>query len=453
MDRTLVLSGNRAAFPICATRIRFAHQLLAALFAFVHGGLKAEEPNPPQPAAVKTDQAVNVMWRFDGCGRFPAIHPPRQWSADQNILWRTPVDAGGFSSPIAVKGKVFVTAEMGSLICLDAADGKLLWQRDLFSQDSKEIPAELSRTLMRGCGGESKQSTPTPASNGELVFYINAMGLSACYDFAGKQKWIRLLETAENEEQFTSSPIFLGDKIILSWGCLLALDAKDGKTLWKAADVKAGYGTPAIAKIGGEAVALTPGGAIVRAADGTVLCSGQFESAYATPLVEGGVVYIIDATARALELPARAEPGMRLKELWKTELSGTFMASPVYSDGLIYTIENQKCRLHIIDARTGQVLTSTHSLDAAAKSEKPETGLKIEGMAPAKYAYGSPAAADGNVFFFDDAGHTAVLGLGRQYKLLRVNKIEDAILGTPFFFEDRIIIRGAKTVYCIGGKP
>ena len=175
----------------------------------------------------------------------------------------------------------------------------------------------------------------------------------------GNQKWIRIIETAEDEEHFSSSPIFVGDRIILSWGCLLALNAKDGKTLWKAADAKPTYGTPAIAKIGGEAVAITPAGDIVRLADGEILCSGLFESTYTTPLVEGNVLYVIDAKARALELPAKAEKGMRLKELWKTRLSGAFMASPVYRDGLIYTIESQKCRLHIIDAKTGEVLTVT----------------------------------------------------------------------------------------------
>jgi len=133
---------------------------------------------------------------------------------------------------------------MGSLTCLDLADGKILWAKDLFSGDSKDIPADLSKTLMRGCGGDSKQSTPTPASNGELVFYINAMGLCACYDLQGTQKWIRVVETAKDETHYSASPVFAGDRIILSWGCLLALDAKDGHRTWKCEDAKSQYGRP-----------------------------------------------------------------------------------------------------------------------------------------------------------------------------------------------------------------
>jgi hypothetical protein len=278
------------------------------------------------------------------------------------------------------------------------------------------------------------------------------MGLCACYDLQGGQKWIRIIETANDEDNFTSSPIFAGDRIVLSWGCLVALDAKTGKTLWKASGAKSTHGTPAVTKIGGEAVAVTPAGDIVRLADGEVLCSGLFESNYTTPLVEGNVLYVIDAQARALELPARAAKGMKPKELWKTTLQGHFMASPVYRDGLLYTVENEKCRLHVLDAKTGELLTVTRVVDKETRTETVEPGTKLKGLAPAHYTYASPVASDRNVYFFDDAGNTAVLELGRTYRPARVNKLEDGCAGTPFFLEDRIVIRGSKAVYCVGVK-
>jgi hypothetical protein len=85
--------------------------------------------------------------------------------------------------------------------------------------------------------------------------------------------------------------LFVGDKIIVSWGCLLAMDAKDGRTLWKAADAQSAYGTPAIAKIGNDTIANSQGGNIVRLNDGESLCAGQFRTAYTTPLIEGHVLY------------------------------------------------------------------------------------------------------------------------------------------------------------------
>ena len=44
------------------------------------------------------------------------------------------------------------------------------------------------------------------------------------------------------------------------------------------------------------------------------------------------------------------------------------------------------------------------------------------------------------------------LELGREHRLVRVNKLEDAFVGTPFFVKDKIIIRGNETVYCVGEK-
>jgi hypothetical protein len=278
------------------------------------------------------------------------------------------------------------------------------------------------------------------------------MGLCACYDLQGNQKWIRIIETARDEDKYSSSPIFLGDRILLSWGCLLLLDAKTGNTLWKASEAYPTHATPAVAKIDGEEVAITPAGDIVKLATGEILSTGLFESIYTTPLIEGNILYVVDREARAWELPAKAEKGMVLKELWKTKLTGTFMASPSFRAGLLYTIDNLKCRLHILEAQTGKVLTVTKGVDEATKAEKVETGIKIEGLAPAHYAYASPTATEKHLFFSDDAGNTAVLELGREYRLLRINKLEDGLVGTPFFTKDRIILRGTQSVYCIGEK-
>ena len=70
----------------------------------------------------------------------------------------------------------------------------------------------------------------------------------------------------------------------------------------------------------------------------------------------------------------------------------------------------------------------------------------------AHYAYASPTASDANVFFFDDAGHAAVFELGREHRPVRVNTLDDGFSGTPFFYENKIIIRGSRNIYCIGAK-
>ncbi len=71
-----------------------------------------------------------VGWRGDGTGCFPGATVPDRWDAKtgENIVWKTKVPAG-FSQPIVVGEKVFITADPAWLICLSIHDGRVLWKR------------------------------------------------------------------------------------------------------------------------------------------------------------------------------------------------------------------------------------------------------------------------------------------------------------------------------------
>jgi len=82
---------------------------------------------------------------------------------------------------------------------------------------------------------------------------------------------------------------------------------------------------------------------------------------YATPLIEGQVLYVIDGEARALELPARAAKGMRLKELWKTGLKRRIHGLSRLQRRPHLHDREQKCRLHVLDAKTAKSCRSPGS--------------------------------------------------------------------------------------------
>src|SRR5918995_3665778 len=59
---------------------------------------------------------------------------PVQWSATENVKWKAALPGTGHSSPIVSRGKVFVTTcieaeQKRVLLCLDRADGRVLWER------------------------------------------------------------------------------------------------------------------------------------------------------------------------------------------------------------------------------------------------------------------------------------------------------------------------------------
>jgi len=64
-----------------------------------------------------------------GDGQFPAATPVTKWDfkTGKNIIWRCPLPGWGYSSPIVVGDKAFVTCDWNKLICIDVRTGKILW--------------------------------------------------------------------------------------------------------------------------------------------------------------------------------------------------------------------------------------------------------------------------------------------------------------------------------------
>jgi len=62
----------------------------------------------------------------------------------------------------------------------------------------------------------------------------------------------------------------------------------------------------------------------------------------------------------------------------------------------------------------------------------------------------SPWVNDDKIFILDDAGVTAVLEPGPQYKLIRSNRLDDGIVwSSPAVAGNDLLIRGMEHLYCI----
>jgi len=71
-----------------------------------------------------------IGWRSDTTGRFLDVDPPTQWSAENNVIWKTKMPSWGNSSPLIAGDRIFTTAEPATLVCVDAKNGEILWQRN-----------------------------------------------------------------------------------------------------------------------------------------------------------------------------------------------------------------------------------------------------------------------------------------------------------------------------------
>jgi hypothetical protein len=48
-----------------------------------------------------------VGWRTDGTGRYPDAQPPTEWSAQSNVVWKTPLPKPSNATPILVGDRLF----------------------------------------------------------------------------------------------------------------------------------------------------------------------------------------------------------------------------------------------------------------------------------------------------------------------------------------------------------
>lgn len=381
-------------------------------------------------------------WRGDGSGSAPDARPPTRWDIDsrEHILWQTKVGKGQ-STPVIVEGRVFLTAEPDALVCVDRQGGKLLWNR---THGPGTLPPEIKlpekkQPTAAGCG----YATPTPVTDGKLVYVVFGTGIVACYGLDGNRRWIRHLDLPQITEYGRSaSPVLVGRKLLVSLSGLTALDPQTGGTLWDAPEAKSSYGTPAVAKIGDVDVAITPSGACVRVADGKILAAELAATQYTSPLVAGNVVYFVDAPTVAFQLPETAGETVRLEKLWENDdLEGEFFASPICHEGVLYCASNEGM-LYALDAKTGEVLIE-HEPEIGSASGKP-------GTEPANI-YPSLALVGRHLLLANDAGETLVLVPGAQYQPIAHNYLYRGSGASPAPDGDCLLLRGDRDLYCIGG--
>jgi outer membrane protein assembly factor BamB len=199
------------------------------------------------------------VWRETGIlEKFPEAGP--------KLRWRTPIGAG-YAGPSVAKGRVFIhdrvlkasdpsrknTSQRGIIqgvervLCLNEADGKILWQHEY------DCPYDLAYAA-------GPRATPTV--DGNRVFTFGAEANLMCFDtVSGKVLWSRELKKDYNARTpmwgFAGQLLVDGQKLICLVGgensVAVALDKGTGKELWRALSAKEpGYTAPMIYDAGGQ---------------------------------------------------------------------------------------------------------------------------------------------------------------------------------------------------------
>lgn len=440
---------------------------------------------------------------------------PTEWSTSKNIGWKTEIPGYGWSCPIVIGDKVIVTTAdspkqkrptsgfggggfgMGGggggaggfpkgglgggkapdevykfqIVCLNAADGKVIW---------KETATEQKPTIPKF--PSNSYASETPVSDGERIYAYFGMTGIFCYDLSGKQIWKADIGSYPMAMGFGtgSSPALVDGKLIVQCdndreSFLIALDTKDGKEVWrtKRSD-RTGYSSPFIWKTKNRTEIVCVG-AKVRSYDpatGKQLweVGGLTPQPKATPVATEEMLYVgtggggggfgmggggapggpkgggpkggfggPGGGAKPLfAVKAGATGDISLKEgaksndfvAWHLPQAGPATASPLLYKDLLYILEERGGILACYDAKTG----------------KQHYKERING---ARGFTSSPWIADEKVYCLDDTGTTYVVQAGTEFKLIGSNALGGMCWATPAAAGGSLFLRTAEHVYCI----
>ena len=390
--------------------------------------------------------------------------PPAEFGPDRAVLWKTPVGSG-LSSPVVWGGRIFLTEvdqanKRFTTVCIDRRNGRLLWRHSVTAEAIEKVH------------DISSPAGATPVTDGERLYvYFGSYGLLA-YDLNGKVVWERRLPIPQNPYGAVSSPILAGELLVLNHqgkeSYLLAVNRRDGKTVWKTdrSQFQYGWSTPVHWRHEGIDEILVLGGDFkpnqrlmaYNLADGSERwwVGGLPPCGKSTPVTGGGMVYLA-APDIILEPQAEQRNPERAAQIYannsarvmavrpgtKGEVSPTNIAwserkgvpgvpSPLYYNGRLYTVQNGGivyCRV----AKTGALLYSGR-------------------LGALGYYYSSPVAADNKVYIASADGVVVVLDAGDTLKILSTNKLDGGILATPALVESNIYVRTENYLYAFGNR-
>lgn len=261
----------------------------------------------------------------------------------------------GYSSVSVCRGRVYTMGnakDTDTVYCLDADTGAVIWRRSYACK-----------------GGVHPGTRATPTVHGQRVYTFSRAGHVFCFEAAsGKVVWSKNLcdelKVKSLRWGLSSSPLIEKNLVILSAGtCAVALDASDGKILWRAESDLASYASPVAFGAPGQRRVLVMAGeeaVCLRVADGKALWRHPWRPRYpnncSDPIVSGDKVFLSSGYGQGCAL-LQIGPG-KPTVLWQNRYLKTHIDSPVLWGGHVFGFDGDirgRLSLQCLEFKTGEL--------------------------------------------------------------------------------------------------
>tara|TARA_B100000700_G_scaffold43833_2_gene45312 strand:+ start:332 stop:1540 length:1209 start_codon:yes stop_codon:yes gene_type:complete len=359
---------------------------------------------------------------------------PLNWDVknNTNVAWRTSLPGRGVSSPIVVGDLVVVTASGGSkqqrlfVLGFDQTSGKQRWKRSFWAT---------GRTYTHPT---SSNAAPSPVSDGEYIYAFYSSNDLVCLDLDGNLMWYRGLAhdypKAGNDVGMASSPAIAGDVVIVqieNQGDSFAsgIDRITGEELWRVPrDPRANWSSPVAYKEtdGSYTVLLqSPSGLnAVEAKTGNEKWTKDLSCGNITsPLKIDDAIYFGAGGTTKLKLN---ETGTTPETLWNANRLTANAASPIVDGDKLYIVSGSivKCA----DSSNGDLLWQ----------------VRLKGR-----FWATPILSNGHLYTFNQDGLVQIVKTGEEGEIVAEFEVGEPVLGTPAAANNALFFRSDSTLWKI----
>lgn len=393
----------------------------------------------------------------NGTGVNEAAEIPVEWK-EENILFRTKLPGGsGAGSPVVRSDKAFVLSadpETATryLVCVDAMQGGILWQ--------KEYPSQIHHLHTRS---SYASSTPTVDEDRVYVAWSTPEHTTLkALRHDGTDVWTKDLGRWQSQHGFGTSPIVYKDLLILhnsqqandlkdgekpGESRMMAFNRQTGDLVWKhdLTSVNVCYSVPMIYSPpdgGPDQLVCTSTGNGVFSLDPMTGKENWSHNdklfamrTVSSPIEAGGLLFGSNGSgAYANNYIVAIKPGKDASLAYKLANSNKFKAPYVpcliAKDDLLFCLYDRGFA-SCINARSGDIVWMER------------TNAEFSG---------SPVRTRDCIYCTDEAGVVWVFAASNEYKLLAKNELGEASWSTPAIANNRLYVRTIGHLVAVGTK-